>query len=187
LTASCRSVEEGQPQHLRRGAVGGLRDVDVAPGDVRRVELGCGLKDTYFTQVLLPAWEREHWKIDGLYYEALGTLHHPHDPGDTRLVRLGTREVLVYEPSDCSYDKVMIAEKAGLWPVPQASRIADEMDMAIVTSGGFGTTALRELIEPNRRNLHEAPRMTPDDPCRPPGWPLRWSGFTIPAQAGLDA
>ena len=44
----------------------------------------------YFSQTLLPEYQREHGPLEGLYYEARGELHHPHD--DT-VTQLGTREV----------------------------------------------------------------------------------------------
>jgi hypothetical protein len=39
-----------------------------------------------------------------------------------------------------------VVEKAGLWPVIQASGIAERYDMAIITSEGFSTEACRELL-----------------------------------------
>ena len=44
----------------------------------------------YFSQTLLPEYERDHAPLQGLYYEARGELHHPHDGTVTPL---GTREV----------------------------------------------------------------------------------------------
>ena len=44
----------------------------------------------YFSQTLVPEYEREHEALEGLYYEARGELHHPHDGTVTQL---GTREV----------------------------------------------------------------------------------------------
>ncbi len=34
---------------------------------------------SYFTQTLLPEYERTIAPLPGLYYEARGELHHPHD------------------------------------------------------------------------------------------------------------
>ena len=48
------------------------------------------LEYKYFSQTLLPEYQREHEVLDGLYYEARGELHHPHDGTVTQL---GTREV----------------------------------------------------------------------------------------------
>jgi len=101
------------------------------------------LTDTYCTQQLLPEWQREHGVIEGLYYEARGELHEPHG-GQT--VALGTREVRLYRPPGWCYDKILVVEKAGLWPVLMASRIADRYDMAVITSEGFSSTACRAML-----------------------------------------
>jgi hypothetical protein len=61
-------------------------------------------------------------------------------------VPLGTREVAAYRPADWTYDKILVVEKAGLWPVLEAARIAERYDMAVITSEGFGTVACRELL-----------------------------------------
>ena len=44
----------------------------------------------YFSQTLLPEYERTIAPLPGLYYEARGELHHPHDD---QVIPLGTREV----------------------------------------------------------------------------------------------
>ena len=104
------------------------------------------LTDTYFTQNLLPAYQREHGQLPGLYYEPRGELHEPHDPhGDTTLP-LGTREVTSYVPPAWTFDKVLVVEKAGLWQVLRDSRIGDRYDMAVITSSGFAVEACRSLL-----------------------------------------
>lgn len=104
------------------------------------------LTDSYFTQTLLPAYQREHGALDGLYYEPRGELHHPHDRQEERTVPLGTREVSAYTPPSWTYDKILVVEKAGLWPVLRDSRIADRFDMAVITSEGFAVEACRSLL-----------------------------------------
>lgn len=100
----------------------------------------------YCEQTLVPAYERECGPITGMYREPRGDLHEPHDPDGVRAVRLGTREVAAYVPSAWNYDKILVVEKAGLWPVLQAARIADRYDMAVVTSEGFAAEAPRDLL-----------------------------------------
>jgi Histidine kinase-, DNA gyrase B-, and HSP90-like ATPase len=104
------------------------------------------LTASYCEQTLIPAYEREHGPIEGMYREPRGELHHPHDPEGQRTVRLGTREVRAYTPPEWTFDKILVVEKAGLWPVIDAARLADRYDMAVVTSEGFAAEACRTLL-----------------------------------------
>ncbi|MEZ0064985.1 DNA topoisomerase VI subunit B [Streptacidiphilus sp. MAP12-20] len=107
---------------------------------------GAKLSAKYVEQTLLPAWEREHGLIQGLYREPRGTLHHPHDPAGARDLRLGTREVKRYIPPSRTFNKILVVEKTGLWPPIHESRIADKYDMAVITTEGYGTEACRDLL-----------------------------------------
>jgi hypothetical protein len=101
------------------------------------------LKSSYFEQDLLPAYQRKHGAIPGLYYEARGTLYEPHT-GLT--VALGTREVSDYRFPSWLYDKILYIEKQGLWPVFEQARLAERFDMAIVAGEGYATEACRVLF-----------------------------------------
>ncbi len=107
---------------------------------------GTPFRPHYDEQQLIPAWEREHGPITGLYREPRGTLHHPHDPDGERDVRLGTREVKHYIPAKWSYNKVLVIEKTGLWPPIDQARLADKYDMAVITNEGYTSTAGRDLL-----------------------------------------
>jgi hypothetical protein len=107
---------------------------------------GESLTASYCEQTLIPAHEREHGPIAGMYREPRGELHEPHDPDGLRTIPLGTREVAAYVPPAWTYDTILVVEKAGLWPVLEAARIADRYDMAIVTSEGFAAEAPRDLL-----------------------------------------
>ena len=107
---------------------------------------GTPFRAKYVEQQLIPAWEREHGPITGLYREPRGTLHHPHDPDGERDVRLGTREVKDYTPEKWSYNKVLVIEKTGLWPPIDQARLADRYDMAVITNEGYTSTAGRDLL-----------------------------------------
>jgi 5S rRNA maturation endonuclease (ribonuclease M5) len=104
------------------------------------------LTASYCEQTLIPAYERERGPIEGMYREPRGELHHPHDPRGERTVPLGTREVRAYEPPEWTFDKILVVEKAGLWPVIDAARLADRYDMAVITSEGFAAEACRTLL-----------------------------------------
>ena len=107
---------------------------------------GTAFRAHYVEQKLIPAWEREHGPITGLYREPRGTLHHPHDWNGERDVRLGTREVKHYAPAKWSYNKVLVIEKTGLWPPIDQARLADKYDMAVITNEGYTSTAGRDLL-----------------------------------------
>ncbi len=101
------------------------------------------LRDTYFTQDVLPAYQRDVRQLPNVYYEARGTLYEPHDG---RAVPLGTREVDDYHLPDHVYDKILVVEKKGLWPPLEAARLAERYDMAIVLTEGFSSVAARNLL-----------------------------------------
>jgi hypothetical protein len=99
---------------------------------------------TYFTQHLLPLYERERRPLPGLYYEPRGTLYEPHG-GEA--VPLGTREVERYSIPAWTYDKLLFVEKQGRWPELKRSVIGERFDMAIISGAGFATVAARTLLE----------------------------------------
>jgi hypothetical protein len=115
----------------------------IRPLALKLLPPGTKVTSKYVEQVIIPEWERKRGAITGMYREPRGTLHEPHTG---REVRLGTREVRAYVPPEWTYNKILVAEKAGLWPVLQAAKLAERHDMAIITSEGFTTTAARELL-----------------------------------------
>jgi hypothetical protein len=101
------------------------------------------LKDHYFTQDLLPDYQRRHpGELPKVYYEPRGELHEPHGGS----LRLGTQHVDAYEFPAHKFDKILVIEKKGLWPVLQAARLADRFDLAIVLSEGYASEACRTLL-----------------------------------------
>jgi hypothetical protein len=104
------------------------------------------LTASYCEQDLIPEYEREHGQIEGMYREPRGELHHPHDPAGERTVPLATREVQAYAPPEWTFDKILVVEKAGLWPVLEAAELAGRYDVAVVTSEGFAAEACRTLL-----------------------------------------
>jgi hypothetical protein len=97
----------------------------------------------YFSQTLLPEYERTVAPLPGLYYEARGALHHPHDG---EIIRLGTREVEAYIPPSWQFDKVLYIEKEGLEAQLAPYQLGQRYDMAIIYGKGFAVTACRELL-----------------------------------------
>lgn len=101
------------------------------------------LNYSYFTQTLLPEYERTVAPLPGLYYEARGALHHPHD-GAT--VPLGTREVEAYIPPSWQFDKILYVEKKGLEAQLAPYQLGERYDMAIIYGQGYSPTACRNLL-----------------------------------------
>ncbi len=98
----------------------------------------------YFSQTILTEYQRDHGKLEGLYYDPRGKLHEPHT-GKT--LDIGTREVEAYSFPTYVYDKILFVEKKGQMPLLEAANIAEKYDMAILTGEGFATEAARTLLE----------------------------------------
>jgi hypothetical protein len=98
---------------------------------------------SYFSQTLLPEYERTVGPLTGLYYEPRGELHHPHDG---KVVPLGTREVENYLPPHWQFDKVLYIEKTGLAAQLAPYRFGQRYDMAIIYGNGYSPTACRTLL-----------------------------------------
>ncbi|HTY27699.1 MAG TPA: hypothetical protein VMD51_06065, partial [Mycobacterium sp.] len=101
------------------------------------------LKPDYFTQTLLPEYERTIAPLPGVYYEPRGQLHHPHD--DT-VIPLGTREVESYHPPPWQFDKVLYIEKTGLAAQLAPYQLGQRYDLAVIFGNGYSPTACRELL-----------------------------------------
>lgn len=97
----------------------------------------------YFSQTLLPEYERTVAPLPGLYYKARGALHHPHD---SNVIPLGTREVEAYVPPSWQFDKVLYVEKDGLHDQLAPYRLGERYDMAVIYCEGFSPTACRNLL-----------------------------------------
>jgi hypothetical protein len=103
------------------------------------------LKYSYFTQNLLPAYQREVESLPLAYYDPRGELHEPHDR--RRVIQLGTREVAEYRLPKWTFNKILYVEKQGLWPVIHASRLAERYDMAVALGQGYPVEAVRALFD----------------------------------------
>jgi hypothetical protein len=97
----------------------------------------------YFSQTLLPEYERTVAPLQGLYYEARGELHHPHDGV---VIPLGTREVEAYVPPSWQFDKILYIEKTGLAAQLAPYRLGQRYDMAIIYGKGYAVKACRDLL-----------------------------------------
>jgi hypothetical protein len=133
---------------------------------------GEALKDTYFTQTLLPDYIREHpeesagWDV---VYDARGHLWEPHTGYEFGIGTLGVREYLAgmlnAGPVDLRltlpdfgtqfptrgplnrFGTILYVEKEGFLPLLDRADLSRRYDMAIMSSKGMGTTAVRTLLE----------------------------------------
>ena len=101
------------------------------------------LTHEYFSQSLLPEYERTVAPLPGLYYEARGALHHPHDGV---IIPLGTREVEAYTLPPWQFDKILYIEKTGLEAQLAPYKLGQRDDMAIIYGKGYSVTACRNLL-----------------------------------------
>ena len=105
----------------------------------------------YFSQNLLPQYQHLHGQLPGLYYDPRGVLYEPHTG---KSIPLGTREIEGYAFPEWLYNKILYIEKKGLWPIIEASRLAERYDMAVIAAervchcGGPG--AVRTSTTPQR-------------------------------------
>ncbi len=101
------------------------------------------LRYPYFTQDLVPKYQRMCGTIPGLYYEPRGELHEPHPK---EWMKLGGLEVESYKPMPWRYDKVLYIEKLNLWPPLETSKLAERYDMAVILGQGYAAEAARNLL-----------------------------------------
>jgi DNA topoisomerase VI subunit B len=130
------------------------------------------LDDGYFTQSLLPDFIQEHPELTATWdvvYDARGHLLEPHTNYEIGLGTLGVREYLAElrehgvgplaltlpeisaqfptrGPTN-RYGTILYIEKEGFLPLLQQSGFGERYDLAIMSSKGMGTTAVRTLIE----------------------------------------
>jgi hypothetical protein len=101
------------------------------------------LRYGYFSQTLLPEYERTIAPLPGLYYEPRGHLRHPHDG---QVIPLGTREVEAYVPPSWEFDKVLYVEKTGLQTQLDPYQLGARYDLSVIYGNGYSATACRNLM-----------------------------------------
>jgi hypothetical protein len=109
------------------------------------------LKFGYFSQTLLPRYQREVGPIPGLYYEPRGILYEPHTG---QAIPLGTQSVRDYVFPSWLYDKIFYVEKKGAWPILHSAQLAERYDMAVCVGEGFATEAIRVLFDHASKQQH---------------------------------
>jgi hypothetical protein len=133
------------------------RQVMYAARPAVQEKVGRALDDEYFTQTLLPEYVREHEEAQAwdIVYDARGHLTEPHR---LKTIGIGTAEVREYlkglagpedEPTGgpgFHYGTVLYLEKEGFMPLLEQAKFPTRYDLAIASSKGIGSTALRDLL-----------------------------------------
>jgi hypothetical protein len=106
-------------------------------------KLGAELSYGNFEQIVTD-YESEHGDIPLMYRDPRGTLYHPH-LGEN--IALGTMAVEKYDRPAWTFNKVLYIEKEGFFEALKAVNWPEEHDCALLTSKGFSTRAVRDLLD----------------------------------------
>lgn len=96
-----------------------------------------------FTKIITD-YENESGDIAGMYRDPRGTLYHPHLGQD---ISLGTLAVEKYERPAWTFGQILYLEKEGFFEALKAARWPERHDCALVTSKGYTTRAVRDLLD----------------------------------------
>ena len=108
-----------------------------------RDEIGEELTEGNFNAIITH-YEAEHGEIPLMYREPRGSIYHPHI-GQT--ITLGTLMVEDYERPVWTFNKVVYIEKEGFSEALKEVRWAERHDCMLMSSKGFTTRAVRDLVD----------------------------------------
>lgn len=89
-------------------------------------------------------YENTNGEIAGMYRDARGTLYTPHTH---ETISIGTIAVEQYERPKFTFNKVLYIEKEGLFEVLKQVHFPERFDCALLSSKGFASRAVRDLID----------------------------------------
>jgi hypothetical protein len=102
-----------------------------------------GLEAGYFGQ-LVTEYENEYDEIPGMFRNNRGAFYEPHT---SQVIPLGTLTVESYRRSPWLYQSVSICEKEDNVHMLRQSGFAERWDCFLLSSSGFTTRALKDLID----------------------------------------
>ena len=120
------------------------RQVLYALRPIVKRETGADLQTANFNGIITD-YEAEHGEIAGMYRDNRGAIYHPH--GDGADIALGTLMVEAYKRPLWTFDKVTLIEKQGFFETLKAEHWPERHDCALLTSKGFTTRAVKDLID----------------------------------------
>jgi hypothetical protein len=92
----------------------------------------------------LTEYEAIYGEIKGMYRDPRGTVYHPHTGEE---IPLGTLNVEDYKRPKWTFNKVLYAEKEGLFAILKAEHWAEKHDCLLMTSKGQASRAAKDLID----------------------------------------
>ena len=107
-------------------------------------EIGKQLEYGYFCNNIITDYESEKGDIPLMYRDDRGTLYHPHLKQD---ISVGTIAVENYERPVWTFNKVLYIEKEGFFNVLKERKIPEKYDMALLTSKGYASRAVKDLLD----------------------------------------
>lgn len=107
---------------------------------------------TYFCRDLIGSYEAEHGDIPLMYRDERGTLYHPHRGSD---MPIGTIAVENYRQPAWTFNKVLYIEKEGFFNVLKEKKIPEKYDLALLTSKGYASRAVKDLLDAIGENSGE--------------------------------
>lgn len=95
-------------------------------------------------QKVITEYESAEGDLGGMYRDPRGTLYTPHTGEE---ISVGTLSVEKYERPPWTFNKILHVEKEGFFEVLKAARWPERHDCALLTSKGYATRALRDLLD----------------------------------------
>lgn len=89
-------------------------------------------------------YEAEWGELEGMYRDPRGTLYHPHL---RRTIPIGTLAVEEYERPRWTFNKILYCEKEGFNHLLISEGWPERMDCALLSSKGFASRAVRDLLD----------------------------------------
>ena len=123
-------------------------------------DLGKELQYQNFTKIV-GDHEAEHGEIAGLYRDPRGVIYHPHLHEE---IPLGTRTVKEYRRVPWTFNKVLFVEKEGFFSALKRAKWPERHDCALLTSKGFATRAVRDLLDMLGESEEPSPFTMPTQP-----------------------
>jgi hypothetical protein len=82
--------------------------------------------------------------LEGIYRDARGVLYHPHTHEE---IPLGTLAVEKYRRPAWTFNKIVYCEKEGFFPILKDAAWPERHDCALLTSKGFATSAVNDVLK----------------------------------------
>jgi hypothetical protein len=106
-------------------------------------EFGAEPKYGTFSKVIKDHEDNRGRDLPGIYRDSRGVLYHPHTGEE---IPLGTLTVEKYRRPLWTFNKILYCEKEGFFPILKDVRWPDRYDCALLTSKGYATRAVCDVL-----------------------------------------